>query len=59
MNIDSVHNDMKFTEIYKLSNKFAPPSVDLRQGEIMDDYGDESYADLPVSHKLPDDVRKP
>ena len=49
---------MEYEDIYNLSGKFAPPKVDLRKAQILDDYGDESYAKLIVSHKKPDDVKR-
>ena len=49
---------MNFEDIYNLSDKFAPPNVDLRKAQILDDYGDESYAQLIVNHKKPDDVNR-
>ena len=47
---------MEYEDIYNLSNVFAPPKVNLRQGRILDDYGDETYAKLLVNHSKPDDV---
>ena len=32
--------------------------VNLRTAMIMDDYGDESYAKMPVNHRFPEDVTK-
>ena len=49
---------MKYEDIYNLSCKFAPPKVDLRKAQILDDYGDESYAKLIVNHKKPGDVKR-
>ena len=50
--------NMKYKDIYKLSDKFAPPKVNLREAQILDDYGDESYAKIIVNHKKPDDVKR-
>jgi hypothetical protein len=49
---------MQYKDIYKLSNKFSPPKIDLRKAQILDDYGDESYAKLIVHHEKPDDVKR-
>ena len=49
---------MKYEDIYNLSDKFAPPTIDLRKAQILDDYGDESYAKIIVNHKKPDDVKR-
>ena len=49
---------MKYEEIYKLSYKFSPPKIDLRKAEILDSYGDESYAKLPINHNNPEDVTR-
>lgn len=49
---------MEHKDIYNLSMKFAPPKVDLRKAQILDDFGDESYAKLVVNHKKPDDVKR-
>lgn len=49
---------MEHEDIYNLSMKFAPPKIDLRRAQILDDYGDESYAKLVVNHKKPDDVKR-
>ena len=47
---------MNYPAVYALSKRFAPPQIDLRQAQIMDDYGDESWAKLLVNHTLPEDV---
>ena len=49
---------MKYEDIYNLSDKYAPPKVDLRKAQILDDYGDESYAKIIVNHNKPDDVKR-
>ena len=49
---------MKYEDIYKLSDKYAPPKIDLRKAQILDDYGDESYAKLIVNHLNPDNVKR-
>ena len=46
------------SKVYALSLKFSPPKINLRQANILDDYGDESYSKLPISHKRPDEVRR-
>jgi len=49
---------MKYEDIYNLSLRFSPPKIDLRKVQILDDYGDESFAKLVVNHKKPDDVKR-
>ena len=49
---------MEHEDIYNLSKKFSPFKIDLRKVQILDDYGDESYAKLVVNHKKPDDVKR-
>ena len=46
------------SKVYKLSLKFSPPKINLRDANILDDYGDESYSKLPVSHKRPEEVTR-
>ncbi len=41
--------------VHELSKAFAPPKVNLRDGEIDDDNGDESRHPVPMSHVLPED----
>ena len=49
---------MKYAEIYRLSSQYSPPKVTLRDALILDDYGDESGATLPIDHHSPDDVKR-
>jgi len=49
---------MKYKDIYDLSMKFAPPKIDLRKAQILDDYGDETCAKLLIHHKKPNDVKR-
>lgn len=49
---------MEYGNIYKLAKKFSPPKVDLRKAQILDDYGDETYAKLIVRHVNPEDVKR-
>ncbi len=49
---------MNHKDIYNLSMKFAPPKIDLRKAQILDDYGDDSYATLIVNHNKPSDVKR-
>jgi len=49
---------MKHQDIYNLSLKFSPPEIDLRQAQILDDYGDDSCAKLIIKHEKPDDVKR-
>lgn len=53
-----IRTNMKYENIYSLSKRFAPPEIDLRKAQILDYSGDESYADLNVIHKKPDDVKR-
>ncbi|MDP5144507.1 hypothetical protein [Rheinheimera baltica] len=46
---------MKHELAYKISKRFSPPKTDLRKALILDDYGDESYALMEITHKLPED----
>ena len=49
---------MKRESVYLLSRKYGPPKIDLRAAEILDSYGDESYATRPINHRVPDDVSR-
>ena len=49
---------MEYMEIYRLSESFSPPKVDLRKAKILDDYGDDRYAKLIIHHKKPTDVTR-
>ena len=49
---------MKYEDVYKLSRKYSPPKIDLRDAEIMDSYGDESYAERAIEHRIPEDVSR-
>jgi hypothetical protein len=49
---------MKYKEVYDLSYKFSPPKIDLRKAEILDSYGDDSHAKLPINHNKPEDVTR-
>ena len=44
--------------VYDLSKRYSPPTTDLRKAEIMDSYGDESYATRPIQHLVPEDVTR-
>jgi hypothetical protein len=44
--------------VYVLSSKYGPPKVDLRDANILDDYGDESYSEYAVCHYDPLDVTR-
>ena len=43
-------------EAYELSKQFAPPSVDLRMGRLLDDHGDAQNATVSLTHRDPYDV---
>lgn len=47
---------MEYQEIYDLSKSFGPPEINLRDAQIIDDYGDDSFARLQIEHKNPEDV---
>jgi hypothetical protein len=47
---------MEHPSVYSLSRKYGPPKIDLRRAEILDSYGDESYATHPINHRVPEDV---
>lgn len=49
---------MNHKDTCNLSIKFAPPKIDLRKAQIPDNNGDDSYAQLLVNHKKPDDARR-
>ncbi len=49
---------MKYKEVYDLSYKFSPPKIDLRKAEILDSYGDKSYAKLSINYNEPEDVKR-
>jgi hypothetical protein len=49
---------MTHESVYLMSRKYGPPKIDLRTAEIMDSYGDESCAKLPINHRVPEDVSK-
>lgn len=49
---------MEYKEIYRLSERFSPPKIDLRKAKILDDYGDDRYAKLRIAHRKPDDVTR-
>jgi hypothetical protein len=49
---------MTHNSVYALSKKYSPPKIDLRTAEIMDSYGDESYATRPIHHRVPEDVSR-
>jgi len=39
-----------------LSRRFAPPLINLRDGRIADDYGEQESAKIVINHQLPADV---
>jgi len=47
---------IEYQEIYNLSKSYGPPKINIRQGQIMDDYGDDSLSKLQINHVKPDDV---
>ena len=44
--------------VYSLSKRYGPPNINLRDAEIEDSYGDETYATRPINHQVPEDVTK-
>lgn len=48
----------RYPRVYALSEKYGPPRIDLRRAEIIDSYGDDSYASRPIDHKVPEDVSR-
>ncbi len=54
----SILVSMEHEETYHLSLKFSPPKIDLRQAQILDAYGDESYAQRVLNHKKPENVSR-
>lgn len=49
---------MKYQDVYNLSLQYSPPQVNLRDAQILDDYGDETYATMPIVHHSPNDVKR-
>lgn len=49
---------MKHPQLYALSKRYGPPTVNLQQGKILDDHGIETYAKLPIHHEVPEDVNR-
>ena len=47
---------MKYENVYKLSSRYSPPKISLRDARILDDYDDERNAKRAINHKIPDDV---
>lgn len=48
----------RYPRVYDLSERNGPPRINLRQGQIRDDYGDDTWATLPISHREPRDVTR-
>jgi len=48
----------RYPRVHSLSEQYGPPKISLRDAEILDSYGDESYATRPISHNAPDDVSR-
>ena len=49
---------MNHQSLYNLSIKYSPPSINLRDAELLDSYGNASRAKVPMNHNHPDDVTK-
>ena len=43
---------------YNLSKRYSPPKIDLRQAEMLDSLGEDTYATRPIHHQVPEDVTK-
>ena len=41
----------------QISERFSPPRINLRDGRILDDYGDTRSAELPIAHRYVGDVK--
>lgn len=48
----------RYPRVYRFSESFGPPRIDLRRARILDDYGDDTWATLPINHKIPNDVTR-
>ena len=49
---------MKHSQLYALSKRYSPPTVNLQQGKILDDHGIETYAKLTIDHEMPENVSR-
>ena len=47
---------MEHAAVYMLSKKYGPPRINLRDAELLDSYGDDSWAKRPINHRVPEDV---
>ncbi|NJO52950.1 MAG: hypothetical protein HC840_30140 [Leptolyngbyaceae cyanobacterium RM2_2_4] len=54
----AIASTMLHPTVYSLSRKYGPPEIDLRKAEIMDSYGDETYAARPINHRVTEDVSR-
>lgn len=48
----------RYPRVYSFSERHGPPRIDLRMAQIRDDYGDDQWATLAVSHRYPNDVSR-
>ncbi len=48
----------RYPQVYSLSRRHGPPKINLRDAEILDSCGDESYATRPINHQVPEDVSR-
>lgn len=48
----------RYPRVYAMSKRYGPPEINLRDAEILDSYGDESYATRPIEHTVPENVTR-
>jgi hypothetical protein len=48
----------RYPRVYSLSKRYGPPEINLRDAELLDSFGDESYATRPIDHKVPENVSR-
>lgn len=44
------------SDFHRIASRFAPPRINLRDGRILDDYGRDDCAAIPITHTSVDDV---
>ena len=49
---------MEYPNVHTLAKRYGPPKVDLQDAEILDSYGSEAHAQLPIMHHVPEDVTR-
>ena len=53
----NIKGKMKYKNVYKLSSRYSPPKISLRDAQILD-CGNERHAKRAIHHKIPDDVTR-